>query len=517
METFDYTPQPDDLWTSGDDRLEVVNVVANTVYYIFNGTAQTTPIKDFIRLAKGSFLKGHKLSRPTNTDMETGITGSANDHARLSPSDSKRWTSCTGAIAYQEANAHRCPKDTGSREANEGTEAHEWAAKVLQGEITLKDVPDSFMPYVGDYVEHCLSLVPDGVKPLVEVQVPLWYQTDQTGTADFGIVTAERVTGRDLKYGAGVLVTSEDNTQLAIYTWSLIKLYEDIIDFTPETIIDLAVYQPRHREGCDQPAWITTYAELEKFCRDIEYRAIQAREGANRVRSLIAPISERDVSCEEILEAAPGLQFKPGEGDGGACRWCKAKAFCEARHAAITENIPDAMELLSKMPDLTKEELKLPVEERVNVVAAQLSCGAPLSNDYLVALFAKKKAISKLLSDVEEYLELRALEGDVIEGTKLVMGREGNRGWIDDEKADTFLANQKISADDRYVKKVISPTQAEKLLKEKLKKSKRTNTRFEDLVTRSAASKVLALADDPRDAVGSGIEAMPNLDDDFEV
>ena len=189
----------------------------------------------------------------------TNLSGSWNQHARLSPSDSKRWSNCTAAIAFQEANAHRVRKNDSSPDADEGTEAHDWAAKVLMGECTIDEVPETGMrgaglrEFVAIYVEHCMDQVGKaarssiagciedadiGMDPpehvfFVEEQVSLFYQPEQTGTADFlGIVTnggtVERFVGRDYKHGAGVLVTNDENTQLAIYIYSAIKLLEGV-------------------------------------------------------------------------------------------------------------------------------------------------------------------------------------------------------------------------------------------------------------------------------------------------
>lgn len=452
--------------------------------------------------------------------MNSGLTGSSNTHARLSPSDSKRWTHCTASIAFQEANAHRVKKDDGSIYSNEGTEAHEWAAKVLLKQIGIDDVPETGMlgnelrQPVRDYVAHCHSASPEGASYDVEVEVPLFYQNEQTGTCDFACVTDDRIVIRDYKHGGGVLVTSHENSQLAIYAYSLVKLYEDLYVFGPDTIVDIHAFQPRHREGASQSPWVLTLADLAKFCEDIEYRAIQAREGANRVRDKIGAPG-RDVSPDDILEAAPGVRFHPEDGDGGSCRWCKCKAFCGKRLAAALEDLDtpamSAGDMLASMPDLDKVEKKLPAGDRVATFASKLGLD-PLSDDYLVTLYHRTKAITTFLGDVGDYLQGRLEDGETIDGVKMVMGREGNREWADEAAADTFLANQKIPADDRFTKKLISPTQAEKLLKEK-KLSKRAEHRFDELVTRSAAKKVMAPDDDKRPAVEAAVNLMPDLGD----
>lgn len=481
------------------------------------------------------------------TDTER-LSGSHNQHARLSPSDSKRWTSCLASIAFQEANAHRVRKDTSTRDSDFGTEAHDWAAKVLLKQITIEEVPDEFRESIVEpYVNHCMAQVDGatltsvagcredadlGLDPpdhvfFVEEQLQLFYQPEQTGTADFlGIVATngvvDKFVGRDLKAGAGVLVTSIESTQLACYIYSAIKLLEGVYDFGPETLIDLAVFQPRHREAHEQKPWILTLADLAKFCTwEIEMKAIAAREGANKIREKIGSPG-RDVSCDEILEAAPILRFAPSEGDGGACRFCRCRAFCSKRLEALTEDmdLPEisAFDMLAAMPELDKEESKLPVEERINSRAERLGAWR-LDDAYLVNAFAKASGIRKWLDDVAEYLEARVMDGESIPGVKLAEGRPGNREWANEDEADAWLQNQKLKQEERYDFKLKGPAKIEAILKDKLKKVTRTRNRFEELITRSTGKPKLVVSDDPRPAVTrtDGFEDETCPADDFEV
>lgn len=455
------------------------------------------------------------------------ISGSHQAHARLAPSGSHQWVPCTGSIALLEANRHRVVKDDSSIYSNEGTEAHDHAANILLGKTTLDEIPENFREHVGAYVEHCRSVAGDGLVE-VEVQVPLFYQPDSTGTCDFVAYTDERVVIRDLKYGAGVLVSSHENEQLAIYGLSWIRqMVEDgLADFTPDTVVDIAVFQPRHREGAEQKPWVLTLAELEVFCRDIEDAAITAQEGLRRVVEKL-PCGSRDIATTEILEVAPALKFAPSEGDGGACRWCKAKGFCEARlNAAVADiELPqlELKELLAGMPDMTKEEKKMePIDRAESMLSraadesGQLNFTAGvLTDDYLVRLFRASKGLTAFLDSVGEYLEGRVMAGEKIPGLKLVLGREGNRAWTDEDAADKLLAQSgKLKMEDRYSMKLISPTQAEAKLKDKIEQSTRFKNCFEKLVDRSPAKPVLALESDKRPAINSPVDDMPDVDDD---
>jgi hypothetical protein len=421
----------------------------------------------------------------------------------MSPSSSKQWTACTASIAYVEANRHRVPPEN-TRYADEGTEAHEWAAKILLGQTHEGDIPDNFKPHVPNYVSRCLTHAQRlGTAPMVETVVPLWYQNDQTGTCDFAVVTDDEVVIRDLKYGAGVLVKADDNTQAAIYAHSFMEFLGGLYSFHPATKVVIEIDQPRHREADSAKPWVLSYAELQEFCKDID-RAVLDIQTGNTV-------------------------FSPSDGDDGSCRWCKAKTFCPSRAAAAFTPLDDAaqqlagmnaLDLLMALPDLTKAEEKK-ADDPVGARLAKLDPEAPirLTDEILVKLFERTKAITSFLGDIADGLSQRAIAGEPIPGLKLVMGREGNREWANEEAADTFLKGQGLKEDQRYNFKLKSPTQAEELIAEKLEKSKRTATRFSELVTRSAAKPVMAHESDKRPAINAVCAQLPDLDaiEEFEV
>jgi hypothetical protein len=174
-----------------------------------------------------------------------------------------------------------------------------------------------------------------------------------------------------------------------------------------------------------------------------------------------------------------------------------------------------AEDMLEYMPDLDKKlEPETRLAQNDEILGGQ---GRIITDEYLANVVARAKAIRTFLSDVEEYLEARLLAGEEIDGLKLVEGREGNREWADEVDAETFLKGQGLKIDERFDFKLKSPAKIEALLKPKLKANKRTNTRFEQLITRSAAKKKLAVDADRRDAVPAAVNLMPVIEEEFEV
>lgn len=437
--------------------------------------------------------------------MSDGASGSHNAHARLAPSASERWLHCTASVQ-----ACGDTRDEGSAYANEGTEAHDWAEKVLSGKTIIDEVPENFRPHVKFYTDHCQKLMLPGFDVYIESKVPLFYSPSDSGTMDFAVVSDEVVRVRDLKYGAGVLVEAQDNPQLAIYALSLIRDLQEsgLYSFGPATLVDIGIVQPRHHADVPIRLWAISLADLEEFCRQIEHAAIQIQEGTRRIAEWKAknPDAEPDLN-----EVAPALKFSPST---EACRWCPIKGRCEARANWLTEplNTEDrsGLDLLASLPDLSKEEKKAEPAVRINRAGI-------LDDATLVALYAKAKGIVQWLGDVEEYLEEQALRGNPLPGTKLVQGREGNRAWADEDAADAWLKNQRLKEDQRYDFKLKSPTKIEELLSDKLKTVTKTANAFAKLVTRSAAKPALALESDKRPAITAAIDSLPCVGEDDEI
>lgn len=371
-------------------------------------------------------------------------------HAVLSPSSAKRWMSCPGSVILSEG-----IKDTSSSYADEGTAAHFLAAYCLfsgdnaskhvgrsvvllrqlsdgehveafvgeqagEGEVeilTVVDIDSSMADHVQTYLDYVrdVQAATDG-ELLIEVSVPLGHITgeeDATGTSDAVIVTPDEIIVIDLKFGMGVEVEAEENPQLLMYASGAAKLFEEAGEFKT---VRVAISQPR----------VSSYPS-EWSC-DIE----RLREFEDEVRNAAADV-------RHTRKGVDTSHFAPSE---DACKWCKAKTKCKALDDFIVEAVSADFDDI-----LTGPKLGLPPVEDLG---KKLSC---------VSL------IEEWCKAVRAAVESELLHGREVEGYKLVQGRKGARSWVDEAAAEQLFKKLKVKADLIYKKKLISPTDAEKLLK----------------------------------------------------
>ena len=402
-------------------------------------------------------------------------------HSKLSPSSAKTWSRCTASIAYTEQCRQSPDKkirdaiayaEKGSVYADEGSLAHDYAEKILLGKMDPKKLPKDFKQ-VMEYVEVCRTLANrwEGTE-FVEAKVPLFYYPQDTGTTDHAVVSKDMITITDLKWGAGVPVEAEDNEQLAIYALSLINHYQKDLGITDATLVEIRIVQPRYPGGETVKLWALDVQELREFCGVISAAADVIINGP-----------------EEALDFAP---------DDEACRWCKARQVCHARAEQTTTRIdPGIMEMFA-----CEEEEAFLVPVRSFPV---------LTPKEILGIHQRADEIRAILDDCAKFLYEQALAGSPVPGTKLVTGRQGNRAWTDEAEAEAKLG--KILGDDLFTKKIISPTQVAKLLKEG-NVPKEVIAAVDQLVVRANGKPVIALSSDKRPAIAPPTDSFTADDDD---
>lgn len=261
-------------------------------------------------------------------------------HAFLSPSGSHRWLNCTPSAMLES-------KFSGgsSSAAEEGTAAHAFCEHKLKKALRrrskrpvsdydsdeMQEYTDSYVDYVLEQLEVAKQTCKDSMV-LIEQKVDFSeYVPDGYGTADCIIVADDTMQIIDFKYGLGVLVDAEQNTQLMCYSIGALNLFDSLYDIKQVT---MHIFQPR-RENVQN--WTIPVDELKAWAEnELKPKAQMALNGEG--------------------------EYNPGEW----CQFCKAAVRCRARAeeklrlAQQEFKMPPLLtdseieEVLTILPDLTK-------------------------------------------------------------------------------------------------------------------------------------------------------------------
>lgn len=172
-------------------------------------------------------------------------------HAVLSASSSHRWLRCTPSARFE----MKFP-DKGSPYAEEGTRAHALAEEALRcflgddARAVLCECGDAEMQEaVGRYVDVCVEKItaarsasPDA---LIRVEERLDFSEfvpQGFGTGDMVIISDCGLEVVDLKYGKGVPVSAEGNSQMRLYALGALAAYGWLYDLHR---IRMTIVQPR--------------------------------------------------------------------------------------------------------------------------------------------------------------------------------------------------------------------------------------------------------------------------------
>jgi hypothetical protein len=363
---------------------------------------------------------------------------------------------CPGSVAFTAG----MPDDS-SKFADEGTDAHDLAARCLlddssafahMGEtLPLGTVVNQEMCIaVDDYTTYVRDVVKaTGGELLVEQRLPIGHLTgeaDAHGTSDVVVITP---TGLliviDLKYGRGVAVEADNNPQLQIYALAALEHFGLVADFDR---VQMVIHQPRLGSVSE---WTQTTAEMADF-------AEQVREAAEITRRADAP----------LIPTTAG------------CKFCKGKATCPA----LAEEVLDHFEAIKPSP-LTEP-------------------------DRIAMAMAKADLIESWVKAIRAEVESRLIAGQPVPGFKLVQGKRGNRKWTDEKAAEELLKGMRIKHDLMYDYSVISPTTAEKLAKSE-EIGPRQWPKVAALITQSEGKPSVAPDSDKRPAL-----VMSAVADDFQ-
>jgi len=343
-------------------------------------------------------------------------------HSRFAPSGSGRWAVCTASIPFIEANADKLPPQN-MVYADRGTRAHTAGSQLILDPAAPVVVDDMEMAATTRaYAEFARSLIESGDTVIVEKKIRLFYLPSQKGTSDFALVSPKRIYILDYKDGVGVSVEAKENTQLAIYAESLIAELE-LIDLVPDdTLVVLAIYQPRDRSN---PNPVRLWAITRKQLRDF-----------------VAPIAQAKADIE-----AGKVNFVAGPHCDKS--FCPARGLCKhygKQGLVALSNEPVDMILASDRV-LTQLPSAVTREQRQRILAA-------------------KPLLIEWLEKIEDQEVAELLMGAKPQQFKLVEGKS-NRQWSDEKAAEQVLLQVFPAATVRPPKpaELVSPAQAEKLVK----------------------------------------------------
>lgn len=376
----------------------------------------------------------------------------------LMASAADRWTTCQASPRFILENTDLVPAVLSTKYSLEGNTAHEVAAAYLQDrkpnpENCPTEVDSDMLMHGFDYADYVNGLRhpdPGMSKLIVEHKNELWYYPGRNAYVDAAVINPDRLHVIDYKYGAGVVVSPVENLQATIYAYQIAYPLNLPLDF-PVTV---HIYQPRARESDNGAAhiWETTIGDIA--------------ERAGRIAG-IADI----IRINNETKGNP-LAFAPSE---KACRFCPAKAFCPARHNEMLDGFENL--------DVIEQPKSLPMPKALTI-------------DQLSAVLKHKKTIEKWLNDVEAYAEEWMLEGNHVPGHKLVLGRGGNRYWIDPKKAAELLVSSTVLKREEVIEeKTISPSAAEKLIGKK-----KFSAELTSLIGKNPGSPEIAPESDKRES-----------------
>ena len=339
------------------------------------------------------------------------------DHALLGPSSAHRWLSCTPSARLEEG-----LPDTGSSYATEGTLAHRLGELLLRAEYEGADTTEElaevqadpqYSPAMMEHIEGYVAFVaeryadaksrcPDP-RLYVEQRIDVSeYVPDGFGTTDCVIIADGLMDVIDLKYGAGIPVSAEDNPQMKIYALGCLLAFSLFYEITA---IRMTIYQPR----------------------------LDSISAAVIDRDKLEAWAEQFLKPRAALAYAGEGPFAPGE---LTCKWCKAGATCKAR-----------------------------AEYQLELAAKDFQDAALMDNDEIAEVLERLPGLLAWAKQVKDYAEDAAINhGERFPGFKVVEGR-ANRRYVNEGAIARRLKKAGFATADIYKpKELLGITAMEKLV-----------------------------------------------------
>jgi hypothetical protein len=167
------------------------------------------------------------------------------------------------------------------------------------------------------------------------------------------------------------------------------------------------------------------------------------------------------------------------------CKYCKARATC---------------------PELAKQVDEATAKEFAVIPETGATGFVGMGPSELAALYLKLPLIRSWCDGMQARVETATLAGDIGQehGLKVVMGKAGNRAWDNPEAVEAEMKSMRVKQDEMYTFKLISPTQAEKVLADNPRKWKKLS---EHIIRPPGSKQVVSV-----DAKGEAINVRPTTE-----
>jgi len=426
--------------------------------------------------------------------------GDHSQHARLAPSALKNYdpaTGCPGRLRMVE----QLPPEERSQETQaslDGTRRHELLYQKNMGQTpAYESVEDErLVERAWEYFRaHPARTHPDALwLPEQEVEIGKHLGLEEglcKGTADLVAAHKDTVEIVDAKFGRWPV--SPDTPQLKAYGFGGVRLL----------LQDDGNWLPNHR----QTKWIKLTIVQPQLPE-----MVQTTGPLPLIESLNAWKEELSAIARAALD--PNAPLNPTE---DSCRFCPAKKICPAYTQQTQRNVANMFSDLTQ-PELPPQTDEVDVSGYRYMSAAEVATAQPgaasmleilenrttdtpenLSADELGRVLDLAPMVKAWFAECEDVAVKRLKAGQPVEGWKLVEGR-GSREWtLPEPETVTQLKKLGVKAGDLYIKKVVSPAQAEKL--PTFTASKTKMDKLHPLIRRKPGKPTLAPESDPSPGV----------------
>lgn len=367
-------------------------------------------------------------------------------HTKFSASAWDRWGNCPGSMVLHTSTP-------AGASASEGTAKHEllnlvitqrkpalaYLGRIFEADGRSFEVTREFADSVQAAADMILAETEGAELLLSEQRVHYhdWLHVpagEASGTSDIVALREDTLMVPDYKSGWNPVPNTSG--QFRLYALGALSAYSTIADIR------------KVRLGAIQPSVADEYDPLEMSVDEL------VKWGTTTARSAAQSVLHAERLHAEIKTAEDQAQWEqtflvPGEKQ---CRWCSAAATCPAASREMTTIIGADPAELGEFPATPELAAKHAKAALTTVDTARLG-----------KLFASIPYLEAMIKAVWDKTEALMLAGTPVPGVKLVQGRKGNRQWRSEAEAAELLKGMRLTIEQMYDLKLISPAKAEKL------------------------------------------------------